>query len=425
MKSRASAFATVLALSAACAGLTGFKAAAPQVKPLAIPAPKNFPDQDTFSMQGSRWVTSYEADSVLQARSLIYLSRFKPGMGVLAVCDLKSGKVLALAERSASGLSSQPKLALEATFPAASLIKILTASAALEWNNAQPEDSLPLRGRTHTLYRFQLQLPKYNNYPKISLEYAFAKSVNPVFGSLGMDLGAAAIRKMGIAMGFNQPQPLPECRPSRLDVPDSGFGLAQVSCGYTTTTTLSPLHALRIARGIGDDGRLRPLVFTSELRDIKTGNHFTVADTPSDPFVSPATLSNLRTLMNATVETGTARKGFRRALGRQDLSNLEMGGKTGSLNGENPPGRYEWYIGYARVKDHPDQGIAVSVMVINQNNRIVHASEMAGLLIRDWNNPSLMAGSPWTPRYSRVKSSRVSKVLHKHNRSRRATIAER
>jgi hypothetical protein len=64
--------------------------------------------------------------------------------------------------------------------------------------------------------------------------------------------------------------------------------------------------------------------------------------------------------MEATVSSGTARRGFRRNMNAGDFAKLDMGGKTGSLTGHNPPGRYEWFIGYARHKDHPDQGIAVA-----------------------------------------------------------------
>jgi penicillin-binding protein A len=275
-------------------------------------------------------------------------------------------------------------MALEATFPAASLIKILTASAALESNNLHPLDSLPLLGRSHTLYHFQLRPPKVSRYPKISLENAFARSVNPAFGVLGLRIGAVSLRKMGAALGFNQSQSLSECRPSRLQIPDSGFGLAEVACGYTTSTTLSPLHALRIAQGVGADGRMHPLFFTPGLRNLNDGSRFAVSTAPGDPFLSAAALDNLRTLMAATVESGTARKGFRRAFGSRSINDLDLGGKTGSLDGSDPPGRYEWYIGYARLKEKPGHGIAVVVMVINQRKRMVRASELAALMIRDW-----------------------------------------
>jgi hypothetical protein len=61
-----------------------------------------------------------------------------------------------------------------------------------------------------------------------------------------------------------------------------------------------------------------------------------------------------------------------------------LGGKTGSLDGKEPEGRYEWYTGYAHLKDDPGQGIAVAVMLINQTYVGIHAVDLAALLIRDW-----------------------------------------
>ncbi len=367
--------------------LLGIASASPSSQAFSFPGPKNFPAQDTFSIQNEKWATDYSVDPALQSSALAYLDRYRPDNAVLAVCDLRTGVIRTLAERDSAGVHSHPRMAFAATFPAASLIKILTASAVLEGKCALPMDNLPLLGRSHTLYRFQLQLPKRAHYPKISLENAFARSVNPVFGGLGLRIGAEALRKMGSALGFNQPQSVPECSPSHFDVPDSGFALAEVACGFTKATTLSPLHALRIARGIGDDGRLSPLSFTPDLRNLKNGRRIINPASTAEPFISATALSDLRTLMAATVASGTARKGFHRAF-RAVPSDLDLGGKTGSLDGTQPPGRYEWYIGYAKQKDHPNQGIAIAVMVINQHRQSVHASELAALLIREWAHPN-------------------------------------
>jgi len=353
-----------------------------------FPAPRNFPGQDTFAIQNERWTTDYSVDSSLQSHARAYLNSYRPDEAVLAVCDLHTGVIRTLLERDSAGVHSRPRLAYEATFPAASLIKILTASAALEEEDFVPLDSLPLLGRNHTLYRYQLQPPKRAHYLKISLENAFARSVNPVFGGLGLRIGADALRKMGSALGFNQPQSLSDCSPSRLDIPDSGFALAQVACGYTKSTTISPLHALRIARGIGDDGRLEPLSFTPDLHNIEDGHRVLTTTFVPEPFISGAALDNLRTLMAATVESGTAKKGFHRAFRSEAPTDLDLGGKTGTLDGEEPIGHYEWFIGYAKHRENPDDGIAVAVMVINQR-RTVHASELAALLIREWAHPGI------------------------------------
>jgi peptidoglycan glycosyltransferase len=376
--------------------------------PVELPTPVSFPDQDTVRTREGRWVTRYAPDIILQARTQRYINQYQPEGAVVVVCDLRTGQIRALVERDSSGTSTRPRMALGTTFPAASLAKIVTAAAVLEHGIYRPLDDLPLVGGAHTLYRSQLRIP-HGHHNTVTLREAFARSINPTFGLLGLRVGSAPLRDMAERLGFNHPS-LPS-NPSdntrseatesgmeteagthafqaRLNPPDSGFALAEVASGYTTETTLSPLHALRIARAIGQDGRLLPTRFTRELESLDNGRVWTLPEAETRPFASAATLRNLRTLMEATVTAGTARRGFRRNMDASDFDRLEMGGKTGSLNGHNPPGRYEWFIGYARRKDHPDQGIAVAVMLINRTYLAVHAAELAGLVIRDWSRYS-------------------------------------
>lgn len=348
-----------------------------------LPPPRAFPDQDTLNTPDGRFVTRYTADAALQARTQIYLDRYRPEGAVVAVADLRTGQIRALAERDSGMTGSRPRLALGNSFPAASIAKIITAAAALEGGVCLPGDALPLLGGAHTLYRSQLKTPAHGRYNTVSLREAFARSINPTFGILGMQVGPESLRKMGERLGFNR-----VAAGSAFNVPDSGFGLAEVACGYTTTTTLTPLHALQIARAIGTDGRVLPTRFTRELQALDGGEVVKLDEPEAAPFTSPATLAGLRQLMEATVTSGTARRGFRRNLLESDFTQLEMGGKTGSLNGFNPPGRYEWFVGYARRKDQPDQGIAVAVMLINRTYLAVHATELAGLVIRDWSRYS-------------------------------------
>lgn len=372
--------------------------------PVELPTPVSFPEQDTVRTREGRWVTRYAPDILLQARTLRYVNQYQPQGAVVVVCDLRTGQIRALVERDSSGTSTRPRMALGTTFPAASLVKIVTAAAVLEHGISRPLDDLPLVGGAHTLYRSQLRVPA-GHHNTVTLREAFARSINPTFGLLGIRVGSAPLRDMAERLGFNHGvraaadgNPTDNTRSdadaprsasaeglqARINPPDSGFALAEVASGYTTETTISPLHALRIARAIGQDGRLLPARFTRELQSLDNGRVWTLPEAETRPFASPATLRNLRTLMEATVSTGTARRGFRRNMDASDFDRLEMGGKTGSLNGHNPPGRYEWFIGYARRKGHPDQGIAVAVMLINRTYLAVHAAELAGLVIRDW-----------------------------------------
>src|SRR6185503_4427719 len=196
---------------------------------------------------------------LLNARTSVYLQRYRPETGVILACDLKSGRMLAVGERHDSLISEAPRLAFLGGYPAASLIKILTASAAFDSKGKLATDSIPILGSYYTLYRRQLKCgDNWDHLPKITIQEAFAKSVNPAFAVLGQSLGPEALRKAAEKLGFNRAS-LPDVgTPSRIEVPDSGFALAEMSCGFTGRTTISPWHALELARGAGDDGRLRP-----------------------------------------------------------------------------------------------------------------------------------------------------------------------
>jgi hypothetical protein len=54
------------------------------------------------------------------------------------------------------------------------------------------------------------------------------------------------------------------------------------------------------------------------------------------------------------------------------------------LDGEETPGRFDWFIGYVKLKDEPEQGLAFSIMLVHVDYASIHASAMAALLIRDW-----------------------------------------
>ena len=55
---------------------------------------------------------------------------------------------------------------------------------------------------------------------------------------------------------------------------------------------------------------------------------------------------------------GTARSAFRGRRGRPRLGPVAVAGKTGNLNGREPKGRYEWFMGVAPADD-PSVAVAV------------------------------------------------------------------
>ena len=360
-------------------------AAAISTDPLEWHAPiRNYPRPDTFTYQGQSLVADYAPDSLLNARMNVYLQRYRPEIGVILAADLRTGHVLAMGERADSIVTSAPKLAFGGGFPAASLVKILTATAALESNAKELVDSIPQLGGYHTLYRRQLKTEGQRNINRITLEEAFCKSVNPAFGMLGLSMGPAALRATAMRMGFNKPTLPSFAATSRIDFPDTGFSLAEASCGFTAKTTISPWHALQIARGAGDDGRLRVCAFASSIVNLSTRTEMALSPDSGSAFVSRENLPKLQSMMEATVRKGTSRKGFHSVLKAYHLDKIEAGGKTGSLDGEEIRGRFDWFVGYVRLKDNPSKGLAISIMFVHREYAGIHASQMAALLIRDW-----------------------------------------
>lgn len=360
----------------------------------------HYPAPDTFQVEGRSLAVEYAADSLIQTRIGVYLQRYLPDAAVVMACDLKTGHVLGVGERADSTITMAPRLAFKSGFPAASLVKILTATAALEIRGKDPLDSIPQPGSYYTLYRRQLKVGSHEQTPKVTLQEAFSKSANPAFGVLGLSMGPRTLQKTALDLGFNRPFAC--VRPSHFQAPDSGYALAETSCGFTDRTTLSPFHALAIARGVGDDGRVRYGTFAKTVTDLDGRKDLEIRPDAGRTFVTRPNLAKLQTLMEATVRSGTARKGFHQVMRASHLQKLDVGGKTGSLDGLEPSssgeagvqtatadapaskGRYDWFIGYVRFKDDPSRGMALSIMLVHGEYARIRSTVFAALLVRDW-----------------------------------------
>ena len=68
-------------------------------------------------------------------------------------------------------------------------------------------------------------------------------------------------------------------------------------------------------------------------------------------------MGELREMLTETTRSGTARRAFRTRRGGPLLGSIQVAGKTGSISGKNPDGRYEWFIGVAPA-DSPRIAIA-------------------------------------------------------------------
>lgn len=316
-----------------------------------------------------------KVDPRFQAFARDLLRRHPTVLTIAVGLDLRTARPLFVVTRSSEDpVGSNLMLATTPKYPMASLAKILTSAAALE-SGIPPEEVVVFRGRPHTLFKNQVYPPLSGT--EVTLAKAFAFSINPIFGQLGASrLGEQNILRWADSLGFNRPKGLGNGVPAGLMAkPADTFNLAELSSGFIRTTFISPIHAAMIVRKFGHDGVLRPPAW--EAPGIDSTCQASVC--PDSPLYT-----GLTSLFLLTVDSGTARGGFSKAWPLESREGYEIGGKTGSLDGTDPEGHYEWFAGYARMEGEPDSGIAVAVMTVNAGKHVLNASWTAATLLHYW-----------------------------------------
>ncbi|RUA00929.1 MAG: PbpA [Deltaproteobacteria bacterium] len=296
----------------------------------------------------------------------------------IVVMDPSTGHILAMINHDR--IHPGRNICADNHFPAASIFKIITASAAIEICHLGPDSTLKYNGRKHTLYKKQLkeQQNKYTN--RVTLQDAFAQSINPVFGKLGANrLGGKNLLSYASAFGFNREFNLDfQTAPSLFSVSDRPYRWAELACGFNKETTLSPLHGAMIAATVINGGRLiEPTLIDSVVNNSGQVVYQGHSRTIQNP-IKPRTARILAGLMQTTIREGTARKVFRGYRRDRILSRLDLGGKTGSMN-NNP--RYDWFVGFAR-DNTSGQSVVVAAMVAHQDFIGIKSGQYARMAIK-------------------------------------------
>ncbi len=328
----------------------------------------------------------------LQSKLIKLLHRYHPLLGAGVLLDLETGAVLAMADYRQDGENGHilpekcGNLCLVSAFPAASLFKIVTAYGVLDKKKVTRKVHYPVVGRHHTLYRYQLGLGKsrYRYRPEeISLEKAFACSVNPVFGKFGIDYFSAD-ELLGLAESFAFNHPLKFDQPvlaSRVELPQTQFQQAETSSGFIKTTTLSPLHAALLAGApLVADNLPQPYFVKRVVAEDGAEIYYHQPQRCDFQLNDKKACRELTAMMRATVKYGTARKSFRDLRRRRAFRKLDVGGKTGSLDMPVSGHRCEWFAGFGK---NPKTGkmVAVAVVLVHGEKRTISAGYIASQLI--------------------------------------------
>ena len=315
------------------------------------------------------------------------LRRFRPMHSAILVVDPKSNEIIAWGETKDYKVQNSPDYFVKGTFPAASLAKTITIAAAMESNRYSLNSPIPDRGAHHTLYKNQLRVPENYKGATIELQDAYAKSANPPLAIIGMNTGAKKLREAARNLGYNMNFPGGVPGRSVYNPPDSGYGLAEASCGFTEATTLTPLLAAAQVRSI----LMKQPLEIPWAKDVPGYAPKSRIALDVNKF-SENTYYGLRQAMIRSVTNGTARKHIStRNMARKNFNALNIGGKTGSLDGQDPYGRYEWFMGFAQSKDDPSKAIVVVIMQVHdlQGYRSQPACQVAAMIMNYWAHQTL------------------------------------
>ncbi len=314
-------------------------------------------------------------------------------IGIVAI-EPATGRILSMVGYDRVNPSHNP--CLDGIFPAASIFKIITASAAVEKCGLNQGSPLSFTGGKHTLYKSQIT-NKFTKYSQnITLRDSFAQSVNPVFGKIGAQLlGKTGVEQYASAFGFNHPidfeAPIGS---STLTVDDAPFHLAEVASGYNRTTLISPLHGALIGAAILNQGTMIEPTMIDHIEDQTGQILYQSRVEPMKQVISARSSDTMAHMMEATVNSGTGRKAFRGYQKDSILSRLDIGGKTGSMDNQTHEAHYDWFVGYAFDRTSGKK-VVVSVVVAHEKFIGTRSGYYARILMKAFfSNYFATAGHP-------------------------------
>lgn len=319
-----------------------------------------------------RYVVDYNADTriVMTIKPAIQrlvenaFKHYTTKMGAAVIQDPATGAILALTSFDGRHTLSPDSpgfitdnWALKATFPVASIFKIITASAGIDRQKVVPASRIRIGRRA-----------------SLELWRAFAKSHNGVFGVVGRAVGKSVLLAYANAFGFNRPFyfDLPVTK-SVADIPESGVKLGEAAAGLNREFEVSPMHVSSIISTVLNRGRM----MKPYLVDYIVHKGQVVFRRQPFPLAQPVpagVATQIYEMMRTTTIHGTGKRGFACYKNCPELANMS-GGKTGTLTGTDPHYLFTWFGGFTRTGG---RDLAMTVLVGQPGFSRVRAASLAG-----------------------------------------------
>ncbi|MBX3264357.1 MAG: penicillin-binding protein [Labilithrix sp.] len=291
-------------------------------------------------------VARLAVDPVLQRVADSVMSMHHLPEAAVVMMDVETGKVIAYASHVEKG----PKrdLGVEATAPAASVFKIVTATSLVENTGATPDQRECYSGGEQRITAHDLTPDPRRDRWCTTLAGAMGRSINTVFARLALaHLKPAELETTARSLGFGSALPFDvPVQPSAIKLPDDQLGFARTAAGFWNTT-LSPIHAAWLGAAIARGGEpVRPVLVTDIVDDGKV-----VWSAPSSlaqkRVMKADTARAITTMMDMTVSDGTSYRAFHDSKGRSFLPNVAVASKTGTLTDPSTQRFYTWFAGFA------------------------------------------------------------------------------
>jgi peptidoglycan glycosyltransferase len=252
--------------------------------------------------------------------------------------------------------------ATQGLYPPGSTFKMVTVAGALEEGAAKTTDVF---AGPQDLF---VHGGKVSNYGKqsfgaITLEEAFAESVNTVFAQVGLKLTGTKLVSYAETFGLNQKPPLEiEVRKSQIPLPETmdKLEVAWTSVGQGRLL-VTPLQMALVGAAVANGGSIMQPHLLKEIRSPKGEVLLLQAPRVWKRALKPATSEEVKRLMVGAVESGTGRAAA--------LPGIAVAGKTGTAEISKKKKTHAWFVGFAPA-ENPKVAIAVIIEEAGTGGRV-------------------------------------------------------
>lgn len=350
-----------------------------------------FPTSEQIDWDGQAIKANIQVgiDKELQKEAEKLLKSYKPDYAAIVMMDATTGRILAMTSFQRDNPTAS-NWTLKANFPAASVFKIITATAAVDRAGVSPQHKINFNGGNYTLYRKNVMSEKINKWTRaITLKEAFARSINTAFGRLSLEsLHPVDINDYATRFMFNQeiPSDFPVDSGVAYVPPEKSFELTEVASGYNKTNRMSPVQGAMIAAAVANNGKMVIPYLVENIKDEQGQTLYQAETLDNGQIMTEESANKVRELMGETVTAGTSRRSFRNLVRNKKFKQIEMGGKTGHMTAESPRGRCDWFVGYAMDETNK---IAIAAVSINKEKWTVKSAELGQSMFKKYFGPIL------------------------------------